>query len=259
MERFRACFAELEDPRTGNAQRHELAEIMHDRAARDLVRRRELRRHGAVRARQGAVAAALSRAAGRRPEPRHLLAAVPAARSRWASRPASPASSRPSSRTASHGVVAVDGKTARRSFDRQRGRGAAPSDQRLGGRAAPGAGPAQGRRRQQRDPGRCPSCSRCWRWTAGSSPPMPCTATRPRRRRSSTAAVTIASRSRPTSRRCWRTFGCCWTIRRQSPAIAPRPPTATTAASRPAVPRSCTRSPGWPKAMGFRASRRSAR
>src|SRR5512132_3078109 len=28
MERFRACFAELEDPRTGNAQRHELDEII---------------------------------------------------------------------------------------------------------------------------------------------------------------------------------------------------------------------------------------
>ena len=28
MEWFRACFAELEDPRTGNAQRHELAEIV---------------------------------------------------------------------------------------------------------------------------------------------------------------------------------------------------------------------------------------
>src|SRR6476661_6063320 len=28
MERFRACFAEREDPRTGNAQRHELDEII---------------------------------------------------------------------------------------------------------------------------------------------------------------------------------------------------------------------------------------
>lgn len=28
MERFRACFADLEDPRSGNAQRHELDEIV---------------------------------------------------------------------------------------------------------------------------------------------------------------------------------------------------------------------------------------
>jgi hypothetical protein len=28
MERFRACFAELDDPRTGNAQRHALDEII---------------------------------------------------------------------------------------------------------------------------------------------------------------------------------------------------------------------------------------
>ena len=28
MEWFRACFAELKDPRTGNAQRHELDEIV---------------------------------------------------------------------------------------------------------------------------------------------------------------------------------------------------------------------------------------
>ena len=28
MERFRACFADLVDPRTGNAQRHDLLEIL---------------------------------------------------------------------------------------------------------------------------------------------------------------------------------------------------------------------------------------
>ena len=28
MERFRACFADLADPRTGNAQRHDLLEIL---------------------------------------------------------------------------------------------------------------------------------------------------------------------------------------------------------------------------------------
>ena len=28
MERFRACFADMADPRTGNAQRHDLLEVL---------------------------------------------------------------------------------------------------------------------------------------------------------------------------------------------------------------------------------------
>jgi predicted transposase YbfD/YdcC len=80
MDGFRACFAALEDPRRGNAQRHELDEI-DDRAGGGAVRGRELRRHGAVRAEQGGAVTPLPRAAGRDSKPRHLLADLPPARS----------------------------------------------------------------------------------------------------------------------------------------------------------------------------------
>jgi predicted transposase YbfD/YdcC len=84
------------------------------------VRRRELRRYGVVRACQGAALAPVCALGGRDSEPRHLLAvfrlldpdAFEASFGRFVAAFAAPSSE----------VVAVDGKTARRSFDRQGGR-----------------------------------------------------------------------------------------------------------------------------------------
>ena len=64
-----------------------------------------------------------------------------------------PLSARPC-RNVVQGVVAVDGKTARRSFDRQQGRAPLHLISAWACRAAPGAGPAAGRRQVERDPGR---------------------------------------------------------------------------------------------------------
>ncbi len=122
MERFRACFGDLTDPRTGNAQRHDLLEILLIALAASLC--------GA----EGCVDMALF---GRAKEPflRRFLrlegsipshdtfsrifrlldpVAFEASFGRFVAAFAQEAGN--------GGVVAVDGKTARRSFDRQRGR-----------------------------------------------------------------------------------------------------------------------------------------
>jgi predicted transposase YbfD/YdcC len=119
MERFRACFGDLVDPRTGNAQRHDLLEILLialaaslcggdgcvDMAlfgqAKEPLLRRFLRLEGGIPSHDtfsrifrlldpDAFEASFGR----------FVAAV-------------------ADQAGSHGVVAVDGKTARRSFDRQ--------------------------------------------------------------------------------------------------------------------------------------------
>jgi predicted transposase YbfD/YdcC len=122
MERFRACFGDLADPRSGNAQRHDLLEILLIALAATLC--------GA----EGCVDMALF---GRAKEPflRRFLRLEGGI-------PSHDTFSRlfrlldPDAFEASFGrfvaafaqeagageVVAVDGKTARRSFDRQRGR-----------------------------------------------------------------------------------------------------------------------------------------
>jgi hypothetical protein len=120
MERFRACFAELDDPRTGNAQRHELDEIVMiallatlcgaetcvDMAlfgrSKEPLLRRFLRLPG------GAPSHDTFLRVFRRLDPvafegcfaRYLAALGERVQ----------------------GVVAIDGKTMRRSFDRQKGR-----------------------------------------------------------------------------------------------------------------------------------------
>jgi hypothetical protein len=121
MEGFRACFADLEDPPRGNAQRHELDEIVMvallamvsgaetyvDMAllgrAKEALLRRFLRLPGDIPSHD-----TFSRVF-------RLLdpAAVGACFARYVAAL--------SERT--QGVVAVDGKTARRSFDRQSGQG----------------------------------------------------------------------------------------------------------------------------------------
>ena len=120
MERFQACFEDLADPRTGNAQRHDLLEILLialaamlcgaescvDMAlfgrAKEPFLRRFLRLEGGVPSHD-----TFSRIF-------RLLdpAAFEASFGRFVAAFAAPGDA----------VVAVDGKTARRSFDRQRGR-----------------------------------------------------------------------------------------------------------------------------------------
>ena len=159
MEWFRACFAELEDPRTGNAQRHELDEIVMIALLATLC--------GA----EGCVDMALfgrskepllrqfSEVAGRGSEPRHLLADLPAARSAGlrgllCALPCGPVGTGPRRGRARR----QDGAPLVRP---PAGSRALASDQRLGVRDAPGAGPAAGRRQVERDPGRagaaCPA------------------------------------------------------------------------------------------------------
>jgi predicted transposase YbfD/YdcC len=120
MERFRACFAELEDPRSGNAQRHDLDEIvmialmallcggescvdmaLFGRSKEGLLRR-FLRLPGGVPSHDtfSRIFRLLDPAGFEACFGRYLAAL--------------------SERVA--GVVAIDGKTARRSFDRQHGR-----------------------------------------------------------------------------------------------------------------------------------------
>jgi predicted transposase YbfD/YdcC len=124
MERFQACFADLADPRTGNAQRHELLEILLIALAATLC--------GA----EGCVDMALF---GRAKEPllRRFLALPggvpshdtfsrlfrlldPVAFEASFARFVAAFAARIAPGTSGQ-VVAVDGKTARRSFDRRRG------------------------------------------------------------------------------------------------------------------------------------------
>jgi predicted transposase YbfD/YdcC len=120
MERFRACFAELEDPRTGNAQRHELDEIVMiallatlcgaetcvDMAlfgrSKEPLLRRFLQLPGGVPSHDtfSRVFRRLDPVAFEGCFARYLAALGERVQ----------------------GVVAIDGKTARRSFDRQKGR-----------------------------------------------------------------------------------------------------------------------------------------
>jgi predicted transposase YbfD/YdcC len=120
MDGFRACFAELEDPRSGNAQRHELDEIMMIALAAMLC---------------GAESCVDMALFGRSKEPllRRFLklpGGVPShdtfSRIFRLLDPAAFETCFVRYRRALcarvEGVVAIDGKTARRSFDRQNGR-----------------------------------------------------------------------------------------------------------------------------------------
>ena len=120
MELLRACFADLADPRTGNAQRHDLLELVLVALAAVLAGAETCVDMG-IRASEGAAPASVPHPAGWHPQPRHVLAPVPLAR--------------PAAFEACFGrfvaafaarigqVVAIDGKTARRSFDRRAGGG----------------------------------------------------------------------------------------------------------------------------------------
>ena len=261
MDRFQRCFADLADPRTGNAQRHELLEVLLIALAATLC--------GA----EGCVDMALF---GRAKEPflRRFLTLPggvpshdtfsrlfrlldPAAFEAGFARFVAAFSARIAP-GASGQVVAVDGKTARRSFDRRRGQrplhliSAWAVEQRL----------VLGQRKVDAASNETRALPELLALLTLDGRIVTADAMHGHKATAQAIldrAASTAWRSRPTSRRCWPRSGCCWTIRRPRPARCPRPPTATTAASRPAAPRSCTMSPRWPKVTDSRASRRSAK
>ena len=82
-------------------------------------------------------------------------------------------------------VVALDGKTVRRSFDSATGKGDHSPGERLGQRLRLGAWTVQSRGQKQRDHALCPNCWSCSMCGAASSPPMRSTLKRASRPRSS--------------------------------------------------------------------------
>ena len=164
MERFRACFGDLDDPRTGNAQRHDLLEILLIALAATL---------------SGAETSVDMALFGQAKEPvlrgwLRLEGGIPSHDTfsrlfRLLDPDAFEASFRRfvAAFAEQVGCRAGRGRRGRQPPDcgRRRqdcqaqlrpagGPSAAPHGQRLGGGAAPGVGPAEGRRRQQRDHGR---------------------------------------------------------------------------------------------------------
>jgi predicted transposase YbfD/YdcC len=121
MERFRACFAELVDPRSGNAQRHELDEILMIALVATLCgaetcvdmalfgRSKEALLHRFLRLPGGVPSHDTFSRIFRLLDP----VAFEACFARYVAALAERV----------EGVVALDGKTARRSFDRRGGRG----------------------------------------------------------------------------------------------------------------------------------------
>jgi DDE_Tnp_1-associated/Transposase DDE domain len=255
MERFRACFGDLADPRTGNAQRHDLCEILlialaatlcggescvdmalFGRAKAPLLRR-FLRLAGGVPSHD-----TFSRVF-------RLLDpdAFEASFGRFVAAFAAP----------SNEVVAVDGKTARRSFDRQVGRrplhmvSAWACEQRL----------VLGQRRVDGASNEIEALPELLALLALDGRIVTADAMHCQK----TTAQTILDRggdyvlrSKATSRRCSRTSACGWTTPRPLRTTPARRSTAITAASRPAARRSRTMSPG-SSITGSPASPRSPR
>jgi hypothetical protein len=247
MEGFRGCFADLVDPRRGNAQRHELDEIV-------MVALLAM-----VSSAETCVDMALY---GRSTEAllRRFLRLPGGIPSHDTSRGCSGCSIPRPSRCASHatwrhspsGFRGWSRSTARRcATPATASKTRAPaSDQRLRLRHAAGARAAQGRRHVQRD-----------HRLARASGPLDTGWLLPRGgKRFSSAAATMCSPSRATRRRSSRTSSCCSTIpmpcstmwRRRSTAImaGSRP-----AGSRPAGARSSTTRPGSPNGTASLASR----
>ncbi len=263
MEGFRACFADLVDPRRGNAQRHELDEVVMvallamvsgaetcvDMAlfgrSKEALLRRFLRLPGGIPSHD-----TFSRVF-RLLDPLALEACFARYVAALAER--------------IEGVVAVDGKTMRRSFDRRKGQGplhlisAFACDTRL----------ALGQRKVDGKSNEITALPEllallmldgCMPRGAGSprprttSRPMRCTVKKPRQKRSWRAAATTCWPSRATRRRSSRTSACCSTSPMPCPTRRRRRSTAITAASRPAAPRSSTTSPGSPRSTALPGS-----
>ena len=223
MERFQACFAELADPRTGNAQRHELLEILLIALCATLCGAENCVDMALFGRAKEPFLRRFLRAAGRHTEPRHLLAPVPAARSGRRSRPASAASS---PRFAAPGRARWWRSTARP-------RGARSTAGAGTGRSIWSApGPCEqrlvlGQRRVDGDSNEIAALPELLALLAldgciVTADAMHCQ--KATARRSSTAVATMCSRSRPTSRRCSRTSA----LLLDDPAAPPDDVAATT-------------------------------
>ena len=122
MEGFAKCFEDLEDPRTGNAGRHDLLEMLMIALCTVLSGRSDGGRHGDLWARERAVPAGFSRAGAWPPshdtfsrvfrllDPEQFGACFQRLMARFAE--------------SCQGVIAIDGKGVRRSFDKASGRSA---------------------------------------------------------------------------------------------------------------------------------------
>ena len=242
MERFRACFGALADPRTGNAQRHELVEILLialcatlcgaencvDMAAfgraKEPLLRRFLRLPGGIPSHD-----TFSRLF-RLLDPDAFEACFGRFVAALAARV--------------EGVVAVDGKTARRSFDRRAGCGplhlisAWSCAQRL----------VLGQRKVDGNEITAPPEILALLALEG------CTVTADAMHCQKATAQAILDRGgdyvlalKGNQPPCSTMSACCSTIPPPRRRVWPRPPTATTAGSRSAAPRSAMMSPGAPR------------
>ena len=121
MDGFAACFEGLEDPRTGNAALHDLHEMLIIALCTVLCGGEDARTWRCSRGPSG-VSARIPRSGERSAEPRHLQPAVPPARPR--SVPHLFQRFMAGFSEACQGVVAIDGKVLRRSFDTASGKSA---------------------------------------------------------------------------------------------------------------------------------------
>ena len=123
LDQFVACLEGLKDPRTGNAGLHDFHELLMIALCTVLCGGQGAADMAAVRRGERAVPARLPQAGERPAQPRHLQPPVPPARPRSVPRSRFSGSWRRFSETV-QGVVAIDGKVLRRSFDRASGKSA---------------------------------------------------------------------------------------------------------------------------------------
>ena len=120
MEGLAACFEDLADPRTGNAGRRGSHRDYGHRAVHSPVRRAICFGHGDVRTGEGSISSTILEARKGIAEPRYLLSGVPPPRSGTVQRLFQKFMGKFSQ--ACHGVIAIDGKVLRRSFDKASGK-----------------------------------------------------------------------------------------------------------------------------------------
>ena len=250
MERFRACFADLADPRTGNAQRHDLLEVLLIALCATLVQRGDVRRHGPVRRGQDTVAPSLHALSGQHSPvtntcPGLLRLLDPEAFEALFGRHVAAFAARVEE------VVAIDGKATRSSFDRRPGARRAASGQRLGlpsnGWSWASAGSTDTATRSARP---CPELRALLALDG-------CTVTADAMhcQKAADAAIldrggdyVLALKTNPPGR-CWTMPACCSTIQPHQKTTSPRRSTATMAEVEARLRRDQSRRtwPGWPR------------